>query len=196
MPESEKKIIEVFEKWGQHLVEKSRRIIDAAIKADGGGQTSKLSGSGKYNVLNKNGVISFEFYFEGSPYWKFVDKGVDGTETKRGSPYAFKKKNIDQKAALAFVKTRHFKVELSTRTKEKAKGLKDKNERKSLKQASIDSQRKALAFIVGRGIAKHGIKPAHFMDKIVTKQEIEGLKKMLIPVLRDQFVLQIKNELK
>lgn len=195
MPELDNKIIEVFEKWGQYLVEKSRRIIDAAIKADGGGQTSKLSGSGKYRILNSNGNISFEFYFEGSPYWKFVDKGVDGTETKHGSPYAFKKKNIDPKAALAFVKARHFKVELSTNKQKKLKSIQDKKLRRETKSLSYDQKLKSLAFIVGRDIAKHGIRPTHFMDKIITKQEIEGLKKMLVPVLRDQFVLQIKNEL-
>lgn len=193
--EIENRIIEVFNIWGQSLVEDSRSIIDQAIQADGGGQSSKLSGSGKYKVLNSNGVVSFEFFFEGSPYWKFADKGVDGTEVKHSSPYKFKKKNIDQKAAIAFIKSRHFKIELSTKAKANIKSLKNKTVRKSIKQISYDKALKGLAFVVGRSISKKGIKPAHFMDKIITPSRIDELKKMLAPVIRNQFIIDIKNEL-
>lgn len=146
------KIIEVFNIWGAELVEDTKSAIDAAIAADGGGQGSKLSGSVNYKVLNTGGKISFSLTM--NDYWKFQDKGVDGTEKSHGSEYKFKGKNISQKAMLKFIDSRHIKIELTPKTKELNKSLRNKGIRKAYKKLSIDKAKKTLAFLIGRSVAK------------------------------------------
>jgi len=183
------KIIEVFEVWGERLVVIAKAEIDKAIAADGGGQNSRLSGSVNYKVLNQNGKISFSLTM--NDYWKFQDKGVDGTEVSHGSKYKFKGKNINRKAMLDFINARHFKIDLTPHNKGLNKSLRNKGIRQQHKKLSLAKAKEQVAFIVGRSVAKKGIKPLHFMDKIITPERIAELKAMLIPVMRDEFILEI-----
>jgi hypothetical protein len=191
--ELEKQIIHVFNAWGKTLVRDTKKAIDTAMAADGGGQASKLSGSVNYKVLNEGGVISFSLTM--NDYWKFQDSGVDGTQVKHGSKYKFTKKNLNQKSMLGFINARHFKIELSTRRKKVLKGIRTKGIRQGAKQLTIDQAKKSLAFILGRSIAKKGIKPKKFMDKVITDERMNELKQMLAPLIRDAFVLEIKSAL-
>lgn len=194
--ELDKQIIHVFNAWGKTLRRDTQKAIDRAIAADGGGQTSKLSGAVDYRVLNNNGVISFSLFFlDGYEYWKFQDSGVDGTQVKHGSKYKFTKKNLSQKAMLNFIDRRHFKIELSTRRQKVLKGLRGKGIRKTESKLSYDKAKKNLAFLMGRSIAKKGIKPKKFMDKVITDERMNELKQMLAPLIRDAFVLEIKSAL-
>ena len=191
--ELENKIIEVLTIWGEDLVNDAKQIIDASIKADGGGQTSSLSGSVNYKVLNQGGKITFQLTM--NDYWKFQDKGVDGTKVSQGSEYKFKKKYINLGAALKFVKARHLKFELSVNTKAQLKGLKNKTVKKGIKQLAVESKQKSMMFAIARSVAEKGIKPLKFMDKIITQERMNKLKQMLAPVIKQQFILEIKKEL-
>ena len=191
--EIEKQIVHVFNAWGKTLVRDTKRAIDRAIAADGGGQNSKLAGSVNYKVLNQGGVISFQLTM--NEYWKFQDKGVDGTKVKHGSPYKFKKGNINQRAMLNFINARHFKIELSTRRQKTLKGIRTKGIRQGAKKLSIDQAKKSLAFVLGRSIAQKGITPKRFMEKVITTERLDELKEMLKPLIRDLFVLEIKSAL-
>lgn len=191
MASIESRIIDVFEVWGEMLVADAKRIIDASITADGGGQNSKLSGSVNYKVFNQNGKISFQLTM--NDYWKFQDKGVDGTAISHGSEFKFKGKNINQKAMLAFVNARHMKIELSENKKTLNKSIRTKGIRQQHKKLSIEQGKKSLAFIIGASVAKKGIKPLHFMDKIITPDRITELKTMLAPIIKEQFILEIKD---
>lgn len=187
----EGKIIEVFNIWGRKLVDDAKQAIDTAIAADGGGQNSALSGSVNYKVLNTNGTISFSLTM--NDYWKFQDKGVDGTQVSHGSIYKFKGKNINQKAMLQFINARHFKIELTTHKKNLNKSLRTKGIRQQHKKISLEKAKEQVAFVVGASVANKGIKPLHFMDKIITDERIAQLKEMLIPVMKEQFILDIKQ---
>jgi hypothetical protein len=187
----EDKIIEIFHEWGKVLVDDTKAAIDSAIASDGGGQASKLSGSVNYKVLNQGGVITFQLTM--NDYWEYQDRGVDGTEKSHGSKFKFKKKNLNQKAMLNFINTRHLKIELDVKTKGLNKKLKNKTVRRAHKQISIDKKKKTLAFILGRSIAKKGIKPLHFMDKVITDERINKLKAMLKPVIKNEFLLELKS---
>lgn len=191
--EIDKQIVHVFNAWGKTLVRDTKKAIDTAIAADGGGQNSALAGSVNYKVLNQGGVISFQLTMKG--YWKFMDKGVDGTEVNHNSPYAFKGKNINQKAMIDFINKRHFKIELTTRRKKVLKGIRTKGIRQGAKKLSIDQAKKSLAFVLGRSIAKKGIKPLGFMAKVITDERLSELKDMLKPLIKDLFVLEIKSAL-
>ena len=185
------KIIEVFNIWGVDLVEDTKAAIDKAIAADGGGQSSRLSGSVNYKVLNTGGKISFQLTM--NDYWKFQDKGVDGTEVSHGSEYKFKGKNLPQKAMLQFIDSRHIRVELTEKTKELNKSLKHKTIRRAHKQLNIDKAKKTLAFLIGRSVAKKGIEPLGFMAKVITKERLDQLKAMLAPVIKSEFLLELKQ---
>ena len=186
------KIIEVFNIWGKDLVDDMKKAIDSAITADGGGQNSRLSGSVNYKVLNDRGNISFQLTM--NDYWKFKDKGVDGTEVSHGSEYKFKGKNISQKAMRQFIDARHIKVELTSKTKELNKGLRTKGIRRAHKQLNIESAKKTLAFLIGRSVAKKGLEPLGFMAKVITPERIAQLKAMLAPVIRNEFILELKQQ--
>lgn len=185
------KIIEVFNIWGKDLVEDTKTAIDTAISADGGGQTSNLSGSVNYKVLNQGGNISFQLTM--NDYWDYQDKGVNGTDVNHGSKYKFKGKNINQKAILAFVTARHMKIELTPKNKELNKSLRTKGIRQQHKKLSIEQRKKTLAFIIGRSVAKKGIEPLRFMEKVITQDRLDQLKAMLAPVIKDEFLLEIES---
>lgn len=186
------KIIEVFNIWGEELVKDTQTAIDSAIATDGGGQNSALSGSVNYKVLNTGGKISFQLTM--NDYWKFKDQGVDGTEVSHGSKFKFKGKNISQKAMLKFIDARHIKIELSARTKGINKSIRTKGIRQQHKKLKIQDAKKSLAFIIGASVAKKGIGPLHFMNKVLTQERFDKLKAMLAPVIKNEFILELKAE--
>lgn len=188
-----KQIVHVFNAWGKTLVKDTKTAINKAIVADGGGQTSKLSGSVNYKVINQSGVISFQLTM--NDYWKFVDKGVNGTQISHGSPYKFKGKNLNQKAMLNFINARHFKIELNTKTKGINKSIRNKGIRQGHKKLSIDQAKKTTAFLIGRSIAKKGINPLRFMDDVITQERLSELKDMLKPLIKEQIVFTINSDL-
>lgn len=191
------KIIEVFDKWGKDLVDDAKAIIDKSIAADGGGQTSKLSGSVDFKVFSDNDRVTFQLTM--SDYWKFQDKGVDGTEVSHGSKFKFKRrlnKYGKQKPVggmLDFIESRHIKIELSPRKKGLNKSLKTKGIRQQHKKLSIKQAKESAAYAIGVSVAKKGIKPLHFMDKIITPDRLNQLKEMLKPVIRNEFILEINS---
>lgn len=190
-----KQTIHILNAWGKSLVKDLRKAINDAVKADGGGQSSSLAGDATYQVTDEGGNINFKLFFtgKGKKYWDYADKGVDGTEKSHGSKYKFKKKNLNQKAMLAFIDKRHFKIELTDRRKKRIKAVRTKGIRQQYKKLSILDKKKSLAFILGRSIAKKGLEPMRFMEKVITNERISELKEMLIPVIKEGYILDIKN---
>jgi len=186
-------IITVFNRWGVKLVRDTKKAIDDAIANDGGGQNSNLSGSVDYKVLSKGNEIWFQLTM--NDYWKFVDKGVDGTKQSWGSKYKFKGKNINQQAVLKFIKKRHLRIEISQSRKTSIKGVKNKGIKKAYKQMSLDAKRRSLAFVIGKSIAEKGLKPTHFMDEVITEERKNELKTMLKPLIEKSYILDIKSAL-
>mgnify|MGYP003352699205 FL=1 len=87
-------------------------------------------------------------------YWKYVEEG-----RRRGG------KMPPQQAMLNFIRDRGIKVELSKAKSNKIKSLKSKRIKKAVKQISVEKKAKSLAFVLGRSIAKKGIKPTHFLQE-------------------------------
>lgn len=176
MTDLEKKIIEVLTIWGEDLVNDTKAEIDEIFK-DGGGQTSDLSGSVNYKVLNKGGVINFQLTM--NDYYKFVEagrkKGAKGVPTEVLGKQWQNSKNIN---AVTVLKEINIKA-----------GIKSK------KGLPYDKATKTLAFLIQRSIKKKGIKPRPFLNKVLTDERMNKLKQMLAPVIRNQFILEIKKEL-
>ena len=66
---------------------------------------------------------------------------------------------------------------------------------KSKKTIPYDKAAKTLAFLIQRSIKKKGIKPRPFLNKVLSDDRMNKLKQMLAPVIKQQFILEIKKEL-
>lgn len=174
--ELENKIIEVLTIWGEDLVNDTKAEIDK-IFSDGGGQASDLSGSVNYKVLNRNGIVTFQLTM--NDYYKFVEagrkKGARGVPIDVLSKQWQNSKNIN---AVTVLKEINIKA-----------GIKSK------KTIPYDKAAKTLAFLIQRSIKKKGIKPRPFLNKVLTDDRMNKLKQMLAPVIKQQFILEIKKEL-
>ena len=114
---------------------------------------NKVSGGGLYQSIKVHTkVYGQKVVLEVimADYWKFVDKGVSGTITKFNTPFTFKKKNINQSALFKHIANRGIKITPK-------KGL------------AFEKQRKTVAFLMGRKIAKFGLKPTHFASDVMDK---------------------------
>jgi hypothetical protein len=123
--------------------------------------------------------ISLQVYM--NDYWKFIDRGVNGTVNKVGSEYSFKKKNLKAGVMEKFIRNRGIKQYKSksgnvifdvNKAKDKSKGY------------------KTLAFLLGRGVSKFGIKPTNFVE-----DGISGIERQLEADLLEAVGRQIEVQL-
>lgn len=185
------------------LREYEQTVTDALIKSLES-NNKVASGNLSQSIEAKTKIfgqsISLQVYMDG--YWKFLDRGVNGTANKVGSEYSFKKKNVSQKAMLDFIKTRGiteyknkkgdivFSTKLSKLRKKKIKSIRNKGIKKAYKQLSELQKRKTLAFLLGRGVSKFGIKPTNFVE-----EGIVGIERQLEADLLEAVGRQIEVQL-
>lgn len=155
--------------------------------------SGRLAQSIDVNVSIMGQSIVMTIKMEG--YWKYVDKGVNGTQINRNSIFSFKKKNLKQGVMLDHIKYRGNKY---------AKTLSDiqrfrKNDKGQVVQRkklmSAEKARKSLAFILGRGLAAHGIKPTNFATDVVEGDLGSQLRKALFEAVGRDIEVEIKTEL-
>jgi hypothetical protein len=151
---------DVFLKYRAELIKDLRQSLIKANRDQPGKLLQSIDATINVTVNN----VSFSIEME--DYWKFVDKGVDGTEQSQGSEYKYKKngKRIPLDAMKKFVA---------------ARGLtpkpKSKKVRKTLKNVSNTKNLDSLAWAIGVNIKKKGLEPTHFFTDIIN----ESLKKRM-----------------
>ena len=121
-------------------------------------------------------------------YWKFVDKGVDGTKRSQGSPYKFKKGNIKQAAVKKFALNRgitSYRKPDGTVIFNTKKDLKDRKG----KSISMDKKFKTLYWLIGRGIARNGIKPTNFVDEAFDNNILDNMSRDLSTALGREILI-------
>lgn len=185
-----KAIIEILTKWGEVVVADTKEAIDSKI-THGGGQTTDLSGSVNYKVLNSNGVITFQLTM--NKYWYWLNYGRQ--PNKKPPPTKplkewLKKKGISQAKA--------DKILLNVNIKHKGQGKKlggIKITKRTLKTVPFEKKLERISWLFAKSIGKKGYKGEHFMDDIVSSHRIDELKSLLAPVIKQQFLIDIKNEL-
>ena len=126
--------------------------------------TGELSQSIMVDLPVSEGELSFILSME--DYWKFVDEGVNGTRGRQGSPFTFKKKNINQMAMLEFIANRGISAGRIATHYKNSKG--DMVRRKN--PLPGDKARKTLAFLIGRSMALNGVKPTHFYTNVINDE--------------------------
>jgi hypothetical protein len=185
--ELENKIIEVLTIWGQDLVNDTKAEIDKII-THAGGQTSDLSGSVNYKVLNRNGVINFQLTM--NDYWVNVEEGRKPNSTPP-----------PLKPIKDWINKKHLPVDqilLAVNIKHRGQGKSLgglKITKRTLKTISHEKKVERVSWLFAKSIGKKGIKPKPFIDKVLTDDRMNKLKQMLAPVIKQQFILEIKKEL-
>lgn len=193
-----KTITDVVNSYRQVIVD----LLRDELKKHDKYATGNLVEHMRVDLEKDENVISFELVMQ--DYWKFVDKGVDGTKVKHGSPYKFTKGNIKQEAVRRFMTSRRIEeiswqkdgktITLSAKKKniKTKKGL-DKEAKKKKKIISRQSRLKAIAFVIGRGISKKGIKPTHFYTNTINEQFIKTFKQRVSEALKTDVLVSIKD---
>ncbi len=168
-----KTVEDIFLKYRADLIQDLRESL-INVNRDQPGELLK-SIDGFIKVESNN--ISFELVM--NDYWKFVDKGVDGTKQSRGSEYKYKKngKRIPLDAMLKLIKFRGLV------SKSVAKPNKRVN--KKLGAKKINAAYTSYAWALGAVIKRDGLRPTHFFTNVInedlkqrlTKEISEALKK-------------------
>jgi len=130
-------------------------------------QPGKLIQSINVNIEVSVKELVFELSME--DYWKFVDAGVDGTQTKHGSPYKYKNndKIIPIDAMLSFIRVRGLTGRTSVKKAKQVRSTKNRTIKKALKQINKQQALKSLAFAMSKSVKRKGIKPTHFFTDVI-----------------------------
>lgn len=184
----ENKIIDVLSRWGKDLVNDMKAAIDKIVTHNGG-QTSALSGSVNYKVINKGGIITYQLTM--NRYWEVVEKGRGAG--KKAPPSKVIKDFIKQTEDLT---SNIDKILLSISVRHK--GISNRKRKgaitgRGLKGMPFDKKLDSLSFMIARSIGRKGIKPKPFYDKVVNDERLQELKELLAPVIRDNFIVEIKK---
>lgn len=102
----------------------------------------------------------------------FVDKGVSGTKKKYSTKFSFKGKNINQKAMLKHIANRGLSV-------------------KAKKGLSKENARKGLAFVLGRKIAKTGLRPTNFIGEVMEGDLMKEMQQEVLEAIGEEVVVNI-----
>ena len=182
-----KLIIKVLTDWGEKVVIDIKAEIDKKITHNGG-QTSALSGSVNYKVINKGGEISWLLTM--NPYWEVVEKGRGAG--KKAPPNKPIEDWLRQKESIT---SNINKILVSISVKHK--GISSRKRKgvftsKGTKGMKFDAKIKSLSYMIAKSIGKKGIKPRPFLHNVVNENRINELKEMLAPVLKQYYILEFK----
>lgn len=165
---------EVLEEYGQKFVDAFRQSLINNDKFVSGGLSQSIIAM-PVKIMGQTLIMEIR----ADEYFDYVNDGVNGTQVNNGSPYSFRKKNVNQNAMLQHIANRGINYRDMQNFYKNSKGLKVKRKKPMEKQKAL----KTLAFLIGRKVSKKGIKPTHFADEVIEsnlkkQMEIELSKSM------------------
>jgi len=170
------KIEAICRAWSKQLAEDMKAEIHKLV-THGGGQESDLEGSVDVPVemlSNGNVLITLKM----NRYWEVIEKG-----RKAGS------KMPPSKPIEDWINKKGIKAQITiSKPTKKRRGL-----TKVQRNLNQEKKVKSLAFVMRRSIGKKGIKPRPFFDKVFNQSRIDELKNMLAPVMKEEFIIELKN---
>lgn len=141
--------------------------------------------------LSANGG-NFSMSIEMNYYGDFLNQGVSGTRNKFNSPYSFKKESVSpafNKSLRKWITKRGIPIE--SRYSQTRNLTKDQRRKKQ-----IDEKTK-MAYAMGMGIKREGIKPTNFINNAISEQAVEPFAQALADALGRSIQITItKNILK
>ena len=127
----------------------------------------------------------------GNDYAAFVDRGVSGTRRKLNSPFSFKKETVSpafQKSLMKWIS----KVGIPIQSRYSQTRDLTKTQRK---KAQIDEKSK-MAYAMGVGIKRKGIKPTLFIQNAMSEQVVNDYAQALSKALGEQITTVMTNNIK
>lgn len=202
----EKQIREICEEWSAKVATDMNISLAKALK-DSGTSNPQATLTFANTVSVVGGAAKIQILASGD-YWDYIDKGVDGTKVKHGSPYAYKKKAVDFDAIEKWIKASSINAKKILLDIEiKRKGL-------SIRKGGLSKTRKELSGkkghndAVGRlskvfavAIARDGHEPKPFVNRVLHKERLELLTNRLSTVMGQTIIASLqfgegKNEIK
>lgn len=150
----------------KEIIKLLRDSLDKAKRHD---STDSLRQSIDGNVAITENRLSLEI--ELNDYYKFIDKGVDGTKISHGSEYKYKKngKRIPLDAMLKMIASGGLKPK-PKEVKEGDKKVKRVSKKVSTKPKKPENPLETLAWTLGAFIKRDGIKPTHFFTNVINDE--------------------------
>lgn len=177
------KVEEICNKWLLELADDMRAAIKNVLKYKGG--ESDLEASVKPNLkILENGNL--ELTLSMNPYWYYVDKGRGKTKSDQGGAVQ-KALNKGEWYAQKGINPAEEVLNIQIAYARK-KGLKVPT-----KRLSYDKAKRALSAVKSRAIHKRGFPAKPFFDKVFNEARLNRLKEMLIPTLKQEFVIELKK---
>jgi hypothetical protein len=177
------KILIIF---GKEVADDLKTSLNAALKAAGNKNPQEAALTFTPEFYDDPDGISMAIVASGE-YWKWIESGRKKGARRIPADVVGKKwqaaNGIDARQVI-----------LTLRTKNKKKGLNYKQPKFSKKQKSVlnyDKAAKSLSFIIQNSIYKKGIKPKHFVDRVLNDGRLDKLRNQLTDVLADGFKLEI-----
>jgi hypothetical protein len=171
---------EVLEDYGQKFMDAFRVSLEKNGKYVSGALSQSIIAM-PVKIMNQKLILEIR----ADEYFNYVNDGVDGWQTKVGSPYSFKKNGRPipvtmMRKHIALRGERYSGIINSLMNEYKnTRGLKVKRKKPISKDKAIGG----LAWAVGYNVKKKGIKPTHFADEVIEsnlkkQMEIELSKSM------------------
>jgi hypothetical protein len=178
------KILKVCEDWIVELADDLKEAVDK-LTTHAGGQTSDLSGSvsPKATILS-NGNIEIQLTI--NKYWEVIE---DGRRPNLKPPPT---KPLDQWIRQKNIPVNKYLITIRRNNLKNKRGLSISKER-AAKSLSYDDKVRRLSWMMSRSIGKKGVKPRPFFHQIYNQQKVEQLKDRLTPIIKEEFVIELKE---
>lgn len=192
---AEANIFALLEDFGEELL----TDIDTALKskghgskANGGSQSARIIGTGKFKIIPTDGSITLNFYL--NDYWYFLEYGRGKTKAAKT-----KKEFKNTLAGKMYAAGWDIGKGINAKTWYKKK-LKDGSKSKLLKD--YEGMRKLLLKAIAHNIHKKGTikrfgyKGSKFLSGILNDGRFETLSKKLSEIIGKEIVIDISNAFK
>jgi hypothetical protein len=172
------KILEFLQVWQAKVGDSALKAVNDAV--DYNNQQTDLQPV--FNVSFAGGSVKWTLGFN-KDYWQYIEKGVDGTQRKHGSPFSFKndKDRIPVKGLSQWIEKRGIRVQIKEGVKGKQKSL------------NIEKGRKSLAFALSISIKRKGIKPKPFVDNILTQELRDEFKAGMTKIFKEEIIISFNQ---
>lgn len=130
-------------------------------------------------------------------YWAYIEKGVDGTKVKHGSPFSYKKKAVDFDAMESWIKKSGLKsnqilaeIKLKARKKQGLSSTPNTLSR-SKRGLSYDAATKQLSRIFAVAKARDGSEAKPFVQQAITESKPEEFQKRISEIIGREIAVEL-----
>lgn len=196
-------IAKILEEWGEDLVKDLKINLQNELTKGRGRRVQEEDSLIKEPTLTYT-QDGLRLYVSMNDYWKYLERGVDGTERSYGSEHGYTNKkpsgkHFGKKWQTSVGITNPQKILLELEIKYKGINSRNKERRRSLrakprdkKRLSYDKAAKALGAIIARSVFKKGLRPKPFIKKTLTEQRKQDLKDRIAQAIKQDFELIIE----